>query len=241
MSGIIKLKSVDSTHLYAIRLVEANKITKECVICAENQSNGVGRCNRNWISMPGNLFASMLKKTSPDVDFSKLSMTIAAAIHEAIAEHIPDATELKLHWPNDICYKKKKISGILMAIVNDWSVISFGINVSSAPSVGSSIREISGIRCNVMNVLDAALAAICRWCAYLEEDRFFCVRDYWLRNINEIKCKITVKNGTDSLSGVFLDIDQSGRLVLEEETGRSLFVSSGDLFITQERIVMKNE
>jgi BirA family biotin operon repressor/biotin-[acetyl-CoA-carboxylase] ligase len=225
---------VDSTHKFAIRLIETKK-ARECAIVAENQTNGVGRCERPWTSVRGNLFASIIKKL-PDQELGKLSLTVACAIHAAILKYIPK--DLHLHWPNDVHYKKSKVSGILIAIVDDWMVISVGVNVNAAPYVAdaTSIAEVCGVKfISTKEVLKNILVSLEDWFNNLVVLGFSCVKNYWLRYINEMDCKVTIRNGSDSLTGVFGGIDDSGRLILKKD-GRNLLVSSGDMFLNMEGI-----
>jgi BirA family biotin operon repressor/biotin-[acetyl-CoA-carboxylase] ligase len=273
---IIKLKTVCSTHLYALNLVDngirdygqptsgAGKFEgndnsiADCAIIAENQTNGIGRCNRVWESLKGNLFASIIKKLPKNADLGGLSLTAACAVRDTVESYIEDGVnngdrrhQLSLHWPNDVYYNDRKVSGILMAVSNGYMITSVGINVNSAPhnvdgssSVGAiSMVDIFGQISRLVDpedVLLVLLKNIERWFWDLDNIGFAPVRSYWLRNIREIKHRVTIKNGLDSISGIFADIDESGRLVLEHG-GVRLYVSSGDLFAHQERIVMQNE
>ncbi|MDR1561026.1 MAG: hypothetical protein LBS23_01580 [Holosporaceae bacterium] len=118
---IIKLKTIDSTHKFAVRLIESGDVS-ECVIIAENQTASIGRCGREWISIPGNFFASIIQKMPANVNFGQLSLSMACAVRESIAHYIINgeltkhddsrnnklleiAENLRLHWPNDIYYR----------------------------------------------------------------------------------------------------------------------------------------
>ena len=56
---IIKLKEIDSTHKFALKMLESENVF-ECGIIAENQTNGIGRCERQWVSANGNLYSSVM-------------------------------------------------------------------------------------------------------------------------------------------------------------------------------------
>jgi BirA family biotin operon repressor/biotin-[acetyl-CoA-carboxylase] ligase len=274
---IIKLETVHSTHLYALDLIDKSTISPDCeyasafdagkscsnsihdcAIMAENQTNGIGRCNRVWKSLQGNLFASIIKKLPKNADLGGLSLTAACAVRDTIESYMENSTDyehrrrqLRLHWPNDVYYDDRKASGILMAISNGYMITSVGINVNSAPCSmeGSSSRsgvsivdilERKTLFIEPENVLLTLLKNIEKWFWNWNNVGFAPVRSYWLRNIKGIKHKVTIKNGSDSISGIFADIDESGRLVLDRGDG-SLYISSGDLFVHQERVVIQNE
>ncbi len=249
IANIINFKTIDSTHLHAIMLAEKEEL-EECIIVSEKQTNGIGRCGRKWISSSGNLFVSILKKTNeifikdPN-ELGRLSLTIACAVRETIAYYISDSKNLCLHWPNDIYYKNEKISGILISIINDYLIISIGININSAPNLESrkaiSIKEIlqNSKMIDASKILNILLKNIDVWIQTFKMKGFSYIKSYWLLNINEINCKIIIKNGSSSISGIFVDIDEYGRLVLEKY-GKHLRISSGDLFVNQEGIIIKH-
>jgi BirA family biotin operon repressor/biotin-[acetyl-CoA-carboxylase] ligase len=237
-------------------MVEAGSVSEECVVVAKIQTNGVGRCNRKWVSEEGNLFASILKKP-PVQDLGQLSLTAACAVREALlgcissvvgAEYTADHDQqLKLHWPNDVYYANSKISGILMTKVDGWLIVSIGVNVNARPhNVGSATSlkavlwgEATTKSIDTIDLLNRVLKSIGQWFHSLHSLGFSRARNYWLRNINEIMCRVVIKNGNWSVDGVFQDIDDCGRLVLEKN-GNRLFISSGDLFANQEGLVINH-
>ncbi|MDR3179878.1 MAG: biotin--[acetyl-CoA-carboxylase] ligase [Holosporaceae bacterium] len=245
---IIKFNVIDSTHNFALRMLNKNAAPRECAIVALRQTRGIGRCNRRWISPEGNLFTSIIKRSPPYRDIGKISLTVACAVRDTVAHFIGDSPDLTFHWPNDVYYKNLKISGILMAVVGDWMVISVGINVCHAPSNLSatcirdillqSKRDLGST--TAMTVFDLLNTSIDSWLLVLEKLSFSCIRSYWLRNINEFKCNVILRNGNESISGLFYDLDECGRLVLERD-GKHFIISSGDLFLNQEGILVNNE
>lgn len=244
---IIHLKTIDSTHLYALRLIEQStlSVNEGVAVVADEQTNGIGRCKRRWVSEKGNLFTSIIIKRPNDttVNLGQLSLTAACSVRETILHYISPkiSSNLKLHWPNDIYYQKKKISGVLLAISNNLLVVSVGINIKSSPNIArpsTCLREIlqeSDTELHQQEVLSILLKNIDSWITRLYNIGFSDVRSYWLRNINDINCKVTIKNGNSVLNGFFLDIDDSGKAVLEYE-GKCVQISSGDLFMNQDEI-----
>lgn len=243
---IIHLKTIDSTHLYALRLIELPSfVNDEVAIVADEQTNGIGRCKRQWVSEKGNLFTSIIMKVPNNnaIDLGQLSLTVACAVRETILHYISlEVSEnLKLHWPNDVYYQQKKISGMLLAVSNNLLIISIGININSSPNIASSstcLRKIlqeSDTELHQQEVLSILLKNIDDWISRLCNVGFSDVRSYWLRNINDINCKVTIKNGNSVLNGIFLDINDSGKAVLECE-GKRVQISSGDLFMNQDEI-----
>ena len=244
---IIHLKTIDSTHLYALRLIEQPTffINDGVAIVADEQTNGIGRCKRQWVSEKGNLFTSIIKEMPNNnaMDLGRLSLTAACAVRETILHYISSEVndDIKLHWPNDVYFHQKKISGMLLAVSNNLLIISVGININSSPNLArpsTCLREIlqkSGAELHRKEVLSILLENIDDWISRSCNVGFSDVRSYWLRNINDINCKVTIKNGNSVLNGIFLDINDSGKAVLECE-GKRVQISSGDLFMNQDEI-----
>ncbi len=259
----IHFKIIDSTHLYSIRAIENGDIKKlfdynkddALIISAERQSNGVGKIGKSWESIKGNLLTSIIIKNN-NFDLGKFSLSVACAIRETVAKIIfmklfqndELIKDLKLKWPNDILYQYKKIGGILLAVCNEYLIISVGINTNHSPDesivLSSSIKEI--VKLDNFDDIDNSLVLsilykeICDWTSALKNLGFSYIKSFWLRNINKINCNVTIKNGCDSISGFFSDIDDFGRIVLN--TGaRTVFISSGDLFINKEGLIIQNE
>lgn len=240
--NLIQLKKIDSTHKYAIDKIE-NGNAEECVIVAEEQLNGIGRGNRQWISEKGNLFVSLIRKSSNRLVFGQLSLCIACAVRESMENYL-QSEYLKLHWPNDIYYKNKKISGILLTVIDEYVIISIGVNINAAPMVPrvGCVKDFAGLTDDVppMDVLHIILMNIDKWISFLDIRSFSCIKDYWLRNINDIKCNVIIKNGEDFLDGYFSDIDDLGRIVIERDS-KKLFVCTGEIFLNEQGITVNHE
>ena len=234
------MKEIDSTHKLALRMIESNSAF-ECGIISDIQTNGVGRCERKWESAPGNLYSSIIKRVPQNVDICKISLAAACAVHEAVKNLLASAKKdyLYLHWPNDIYYKNKKLSGILLAVVGDWIVISLGINIHSVsmPTAVSLDDIVSSFDVSAQQLFDSVLNKLNVWLDLLLAGKFSGIRKYWLRNIVGMNSEVTIKNGRDSLSGIIRGIDELGRLVLERNS-RRLCISSGDMFINEKKIVV---
>lgn len=237
---VIRLKEVDSTHKLALRMIENNSAF-ECGIIADIQTNGVGRGERKWESAPGNLYSSIIKKIPKNVDICKISLATACAVHETVKDLLESEKKgnLYLHWPNDIYYKNKKLSGILLAAVDGWVVISIGINIHSVsmPTAVSFDDIVSGVSVSAQQLFDSVLNKLNIWVNLMLTENFFDIREYWLCNIVGMNSEVTIRNGRDSLSGIIRDIDELGRLILERNDQR-LHISSGDMFINEKEIMV---
>ena len=245
---IIRLKSVDSTHLYAVKIIETKVNSKDfdahfgsCAITAENQTAGVGRYGRSWSSCSGNLFLSIIEPLFDENNLGQISLTVACAVHESLSELVPNENHFSLHWPNDIYYKNRKICGILISVIYRWMVISIGVNVKTTPDLDSAISiseilngktpDLDSLLHNILNHLDG-------WFFRLKNYGFDEAKNYWSEHACQLHSFVTIKNGNDSLSGIFVEIDERGKAVLNVGD-RFAYVSSGDLFVNMKNLMVE--
>jgi BirA family transcriptional regulator, biotin operon repressor / biotin---[acetyl-CoA-carboxylase] ligase len=84
-------------------------------VLARRQTRGRGSRGRDWESPPGNLFLSVLLRPAGRArDAAQWSLLAGVALGEAFAAYLPDASMLRLKWPNDVLVGGKKIAGILV-------------------------------------------------------------------------------------------------------------------------------
>ncbi|MCD6381046.1 MAG: biotin--[acetyl-CoA-carboxylase] ligase [Candidatus Odinarchaeota archaeon] len=117
------------------------------VVWADTQYKGKGRFNRSWVSPKGGLWISIILRPSIPPDKSFL-MTFVGAISTCVTFR-EYGLETCIKWPNDIIFKDKKISGILLEsrIRNDgieYLVMGIGANINNSVSeMPEEIRESS--------------------------------------------------------------------------------------------------
>lgn len=101
---------------------------------ADQQDSGKGRLGREWISPPGNLYASTIVRLTPyDPVAPTLAFVAALAAYEAISERAPGAA-IQIKWPNDILSGDgAKLGGMLLERRDDAVVFGIGVNLVSAP------------------------------------------------------------------------------------------------------------
>ncbi|MFZ1477092.1 MAG: biotin--[acetyl-CoA-carboxylase] ligase, partial [Sphingorhabdus sp.] len=69
---------------------------------ADAQDSGRGRLGRQWMSEPGNVFASTIVRLRPaDPASSTLAFVAGLAAHDTLRQIAPEIA-IQLKWPNDI-------------------------------------------------------------------------------------------------------------------------------------------
>jgi BirA family biotin operon repressor/biotin-[acetyl-CoA-carboxylase] ligase len=109
------LDNVGSTNREAFALAEAGE-TGPLWIMAWRQTAGRGRGDRPWVSVPGNLHASLLVRLGcPPAAMPQLSLVAGVAVVDAIRHATGGGPAgLRLKWPNDVLIGQAKCAGILV-------------------------------------------------------------------------------------------------------------------------------
>ena len=136
---------IDSTNKY-LNNKSIEGAASGFVVLAEQQTKGLGRRGRTWVSpFGGNLYLSILWRTlHAPAQLGCLSLIIAVAIVRVLQKiGIKDAG---VKWPNDIYCQNKKLAGILLEMRGESSgpsviVIGVGINISMPLNNNASIKN----------------------------------------------------------------------------------------------------
>jgi BirA family biotin operon repressor/biotin-[acetyl-CoA-carboxylase] ligase len=132
-----------STNDDARRLAEAG-CPHGTWVSAKRQSAGRGRLGRQWSSLEGNLFLSIVvRPEGPKSLWSWVPLASAIAIAESAAKLSP-ALALEIKWPNDLWLGGDKVGGILCEAAGTYIVIGIGVNCVAAPeNVGQPATALS--------------------------------------------------------------------------------------------------
>ena len=145
-------QTLDSTNLEALRWSENNASSQDVWFSAAEQTGGLGQRNRSWTSPRGGVYASVLYSPPQALsDYSHLGLITLAAgnavyelVKELLLENNADVAPLKIHWPNDVYYNARKLSGILTQSANQGRLVTgIGINANASFSISETNTPIS--------------------------------------------------------------------------------------------------
>lgn len=231
---------IDSTNTEARRLADGG----ECGplwLWADEQTGGRGRLGRNWVSAPGNLYATYLFAIAagPEVA-SQVSFVAALAVHDTVRVLRPDL-DPRIKWPNDVLIGGAKFCGVLPEIVGHTPTriaIGCGINVAHAPagtpypvtSLGASIRLES-----VLQELDSSLS---NRLDFWDEGRGFeGLRQAWLERAFGLGGEAVARIGDREIAGRFAGLAEDGALILGLADGSRQLIHAGEVkFAELERL-----
>ncbi|GAP02225.1 biotin--[acetyl-CoA-carboxylase] ligase [Fructobacillus pseudoficulneus] len=234
--------TIDSTQTYAKEYVGKHPSLQPRAFIAREQSGGYGRQGRDFYS-PKNagLYVSLALpiQTGEDLVPSLLTTSAAVALVNGLQAFFPQQ-DFKLKWVNDLILRQHKVGGVITEGVFNFEsqqysavIIGFAINVlpvqwpaALASKVGSVLLEdeenvdLNQLLAKILIEL-LEMAEIYRSGCYLGKYRDLSIL---------IDHAITVKVGTETLTGVVQDIsDQGGLVLLNSETGRSQTLYAGEV------------
>jgi BirA family biotin operon repressor/biotin-[acetyl-CoA-carboxylase] ligase len=221
--------TIDSTNEEARRLAASGE-TGPLWITAHEQTAGRARRGRDWISNPGNLYATLLLPPEGPVEQrAQLSLVAGVAAAEAVAAF---ADNVALKWPNDVLIGGEKVAGLLLESFGGAVAIGFGVNLAHAPN-GTEFPATSIAALTKAPAPDEALAELARqWDAWYDIWRhqgFAPVRIAWLARAHGLGEGLRVRLSDGEMTGTFVGLDNDGALLLRRDDGIAR-VTAGDVF-----------
>jgi BirA family transcriptional regulator, biotin operon repressor / biotin---[acetyl-CoA-carboxylase] ligase len=235
---LLSYDEIDSTNAEALRLIRQGE-HGPLWITAERQSAGRGRRGRSWISVPGNLHASLLLADPGPVEhWPQLAFVAALALHDAVVEVAPEIRPmLELKWPNDLLLSGAKFAGILIEGEGreEEGAVAIGIGVNCAAHPAGAAYPATDLAAGGAGVSAAALFAALtvkmpgRLAQWNRGSGFATVRADWLSRAAGLGENIRVGLADREVAGRFEGLDESGCLVLISPDGGKTVVAAGDV------------
>lgn len=227
-------KEISSTNEAIKELLEEHE---RVIVTADNQTDGRGRNNRNWLGNSGdNVYFSFGIRHNSKLSFSELSLyqAIGCLAAQDALTRITGIDIFKLKYPNDIMLKVedgfKKICGVLVehsfsGSICQSSVIGIGINVSQTnfpeeiESKAISLKML-GFDFTAREIINALAETIQIWVYKRSEEVFF----EWYRRLNIIGRDINVVGRKGLWEAIYLMED--GRLKVRNRDDNETFIIS---------------
>ncbi len=215
------------------------------VIIAEEQSGGVGRMGRTWVSPTGGIWITIvLKPTVPIDHIFMITMAGSIAVVRAIRKEFDLGALIK--WPNDIFIGNKKVAGLLLELsaeadVVHYCLLSLGIDVNIpvkkfSPDLQDQVTSICaevGHEVDRASFLARLLKEFESHYLLIESGEY----DAIIREYKSLSCtlenRVQIRTLKKSFEGEAIDIDDSGALIIRKENGKLEKVIAGDCFHRQ--------
>lgn len=235
--------SIDSTNRYLKDLPLTDKVA---ICCAELQTQGRGRFNRQWHSPFGeNIYLSSRWNLHCDLSrLSGLSLVVSLAIVATLNE-IDANSGIQIKWPNDLLWLDKKLSGSLIEINAESNahaqvIIGIGLNVNSdtknhplPDKLWCSLYEIFGRPFNRNPLLASLLVHLNTYLTqFITQGLSVFIEEWHRHDYLAGKC-ILVNQSSQTLRGTARGITSEGLLILEDSSGKNHYLASGDTSLSK--------
>jgi BirA family transcriptional regulator, biotin operon repressor / biotin---[acetyl-CoA-carboxylase] ligase len=242
---LLRLEETTSTNTAALDAARAGEASGLWVM-ARRQTGGRGSRGRNWVSIEGNLLASlMLRDPGPVARLPELTFVTALSVRDAIAAFARSAgidVPVTLKWPNDILVGGRKASGILLEshalVLRRAVIIGIGVNCVGHPQ--DTLHPATDLAQEGMTVTaDALLSAIAanlaaRLDAWMNGEPFSAIRQEWLSHAQGVGERIRVRLPDREFSGIFEDFAEDGQLVMRLDDRATVRLSAADIFFANQ-------
>lgn len=239
-TNVIAEHTLTSTNTVLKEQARRGKLTHAVCLC-EQQTAGRGRLDRSWSSPEGQgVWMSVL--LSPDLPAEKAPLiTFCAALAMTQAVRSLTGLEARIKWPNDVVLQGRKVCGVLLEAGfrpdgELFVVIGTGLNVrEQAYPPDLADRAISLAECGAaperseliaayLNALENALAAVRR-------DGFSGISEAYHALSCTLGNQVQVFAPVENFTGVALDVDEDGALLVRTDNGGIRRVLAGDVSV----------
>jgi biotin-[acetyl-CoA-carboxylase] ligase BirA-like protein len=204
-------------------------------ISARIQEKGRGRLGREWQSVEGNLFLSLVARLSEKSLWTWVPLGTAVAVARTLTAAYP-TLDIRIKWPNDLWVGGAKLGGILCEAVGgregSFLVIGLGLNCAYAPegldqatvSLSAALAPqrliADDIRADIIRTLLGTLHELST------EGTWGIVRDYerWAA----LKPGSAIEWG-ENKTGIVRGLGPSGELLVDSEEGVPLRLYAEDV------------
>ena len=226
--------TLKSTQDELRRLAEAGA-PEGTVVLAERQTAGRGRQGRRWQSPGGGLYFSLLLRPAYPLDRLPL-LPLAAGVGLVRAAGVGG-----LKWPNDLSVfvdgELKKLGGVLLEaqVLGEelhYALLGVGLNVAEGglpDEAAGLLRFLPGARRD--ELLVRALYEIERALAELENPEGF-IKRYKLHSLTLYR-PVFARWVGEPISGVAVDVEPTGALVVRTKSGRKKRVTAGEVSLVE--------
>jgi BirA family biotin operon repressor/biotin-[acetyl-CoA-carboxylase] ligase len=232
-------KQTESTNMAAKKLAQQDA-PHGTIIIAEEQTKGRGRLGRQWVSLCGGLwFSIILRPAMHPADCPGLTMLSGLAVAKAIRKLF--ALPAMLKWPNDVLIEKRKVCGILTEMGAEMDKVHYviiGIGINTNFEIKDLPEDLQSTATTLKEELKHDISRTELLTTILEElETILTSTDGLLVNalqsIKDLSCtigtRVKINSGHTRMEGMALDITEKGSLLVKTDDGSIQEIIAGDI------------
>jgi BirA family biotin operon repressor/biotin-[acetyl-CoA-carboxylase] ligase len=224
---------IGSTMTEAVRLALSGG-PHGSVVIADEQTAGMGRFGRHWISDPeAGIYCSILLRL-PLEPAALPVVTLALGLAAAEAIEQTTGIDCDLRWPNDVLVRERKVAGILTQLQDSCIVAGIGINVNQAElpddlrTPATSLKMACGKTLAREPIVVALLQRVDALCSLLvAEGTSSIIRAFMAASSYVSHRRVIYESERGTKKGVTAGLDESGFLKVRDDSGVTLTLYNG--------------
>lgn len=238
-------QQLDSTNTYLVKLAQKLPLVQRSKIhlcLTEQQTAGKGRLGRKWISpFAANIYLSVLWPFAKNNNLAGLSLVVATIVADVLTEL--GIQDVSLKWPNDVLWRHRKLSGILIEMLKEVdgivnTVIGIGLNVNMPAAAGELIdqpwvdlHEITGEHFDRNKIVALLINHLMDKLALFQQQGTAAFIERWRQLDTLIDVPVQVATAGNKVSGIVRGVDDNGCLQLEDTAGKMHLFATGEVLI----------
>ncbi|NIM58518.1 MAG: biotin--[acetyl-CoA-carboxylase] ligase [Candidatus Aminicenantes bacterium] len=234
---INRTKSCPSTNDLAKELALAGE-EEGTVVISDEQTKGRGMKGRKWYSArKKGIYLSVILRPSHS-NISLLPLVAGLAVADAVYDSV--GLRIKLRWPNDLIWGKKKLGGILCegGFLGDrinYAILGIGLNMNHGRDdfpeeirhQATSLKLISKEDMDENILLRNLWPALNQWYGrFLQNEKGKIISHFQENSILPLGKEITLITESGEVSGIYRGVHSQGSLILESQGKRTSFFSA---------------
>ncbi|KYG78824.1 biotin--[acetyl-CoA-carboxylase] ligase [Roseivirga echinicomitans] len=229
---VIYMPSCHSTNDIALQMLKKPDNREGLIVITDHQTQGRGQRGNNWKSDSGsNLTLSIILKPSFLLasDQFYLNIITSLAVRRMIEFYVNEQGA-KVKWPNDVLLNEKKIAGILIENTLQrssiqWSVVGMGININQQ-GVGlekaTSLFEVTKSMNSLPELFEKLIESLEYYYLKLKSGKKEELKEEYLQHLFGFQ-KFRKYRTEYLFNGKIIDVEETGRLVMETAKGVQSF------------------
>lgn len=237
--AIHTFKSISSTNDYAKQFSSSQSFQEPQVFVADTQTKGHGRLGRHFYSpIDGGIYLSILipLQNRKTIHSGLITTGTAVCVVRTLKQFFPNE-EFRVKWVNDILVHDKKCGGILTETISSLEdglhenvIVGIGLNINSADFPSTIAHKAGSIVANTSIDKNHIAASII--------DHFFYMYQTYATGsflpeyakLSETLGKVVqIVMGNQTITGLADHFTGDGALVVKQDSGRMVTVSSGEV------------
>jgi len=229
---LIYVPECHSTNSLLTELADQSELPEGTVLITDNQTTGRGQRGNTWESQAGvNLTFSILLRPGflETKDQFQLSMAVAIGVGACFRDLISRVVSVK--WPNDIFVEDQKVGGILIENQThgsrlSTSIVGIGLNINQAVfpiPLAASLLHFTGKVTDLNMIFSRLLGTLEASYLDLRTGNSVGIRSRYIESLYRFNKEQTFESAGKKFVGVITDIDEYGRLCVQEGEERRKF------------------